>query len=186
MTTRWRPVFAPACLYFVSTTPANRRHLFWSEAAKRLVTDSLDCMRLRRRLKLYAFVIMPNHVHLIIQCRARDPLGAVMRDFKKHTADRLVRYHRARSDHRELQRLVRAVQRPNKQQHKVWEDNYLAKAVWSAWFLLQKMEYVHYNPCQPYWNLTAAPEDYVWSSARFYYLEEPAVIPVDHAGPYLL
>ena len=44
------------------------------------------------------------------------------------------------------------------------------------------MTYMHNNPCQPHWNLVEHPEDYVWSSARFYLLEEPAIIPLDNAN----
>jgi putative transposase len=185
VTTRWRPVFEPSLLYFVTTSAASRDHLFRMESTRRLIADSLDCMRLRRRIKLFAFVVMPNHVHVIVQCNADDPLSDVMRDFKKHTAGRLVLYHAARRDHRELARFRVAVQRTGRQRRRIWEDGYLAKAVWSPAFLQQKLDYVHYNPCQSHWNLAPAPQDYVWSSARFYYLDEPAVIPVDHAGPYL-
>jgi putative transposase len=32
----------------------------------------------------------------------------------------------------------------------------------------QKITYVHENPLQEYWNLTDMPENYKWSSAKFY------------------
>jgi putative transposase len=149
---------------------------------KRLVIDSLDCMRLRKRLKLFAFVIMPNHIHIIIQCHVEDPLANVIRDLKKHTADRLIRHHRAEGDKSLLDFLASVVTRPEKQGYKVWDDGYLAKDVFSADFLRQKMTYVHNNPCQPHWSLAERPEDYIWSSARFYLIEEPAIIPLDNAN----
>jgi REP element-mobilizing transposase RayT len=80
--THWRPDFDPENLYFVTTTAVKHRHLFKRDVMKRLIVDSLDGMRLGERLKLYAFVIMPNHVHLVIQCRAKDPLSDVLRDLK--------------------------------------------------------------------------------------------------------
>jgi len=64
--THWRPDFNPDNLYFVTTNAVQHRHLFRSDVIKRLAVDSLDCMRLRKRLKLYVFVIMPNHIHGII------------------------------------------------------------------------------------------------------------------------
>jgi hypothetical protein len=48
------------------------------------------------------------------------------------------------------------------------------------------MNYLHSNLCQPRWNLVERPEDYVWSSARFYLLEELAVIPVENAALLLV
>jgi putative transposase len=81
--------------------------------------------------------------------------------------------------------LASAVIHPEKQKHKVWEDGYNAKDVLSPEFLQQKMEYIHNNPCQPHWNLAERPEIYPWSSARFYILREPALIPIDNVGNLL-
>jgi REP element-mobilizing transposase RayT len=91
--TSWRPDFNPDHLYFVTSSAVQHRHLFRRDVIKRLVVDSLDCVRLRERIKLYVFVIMPNHQHVIIQCRAEDPLADVIRDLKKHIADRLIRHY---------------------------------------------------------------------------------------------
>ena len=179
--TNWRPDFSPDHLYFVTTSATQHRHLFKRCLVKRLIVDALDCMRLRERFKLYAFVIMPNHVHVIIQCRAEDPLADVVRDLKKHTADRLVRQYRAEGNQAALSFLASAVTQPAKQRYKVWEDGYNAKDVFSPEFLRQKMVYVHNNPCQAHWSLVEQPEKYVWSSARFYLLEETAIIPLDNA-----
>ena len=177
----WRPDFDPDHLYFVTTTAVDRRPLFKREVTKRLVVDVLDCLHLRQRLKLYAFVVMPNHVHFITQCGAEDPLSGVVRDLKKQVADRFIRQCRAEGNDSALAILASAVTQPKKQRYKVWEDGYVAKDVFSAEFLRQKMDYIHNNPCQPHWALVEQPEAYVWSSARFYVLKEPAVIPLDNA-----
>jgi len=180
--TNWRPDFNPDNLYFVTTNAVQQRHLFRRDVMKRLIVDSLDCMRLRKRFKLYVFVIMPNHLHVIIQCSAEDPLADVIRDLKKHIADRLIRHYQVESNQSVLEFLASVVTRSDKQRHKVWEDGYNAKDVFSPEFLRQKMTYLHNNPCQPHWNLAERPEDYVWSSARFYLLEEPAIIPLDNVN----
>jgi REP element-mobilizing transposase RayT len=184
--TNWRPDFDPDNLYFVTTTAVQRRYLFRRDVTKRLIVDSLDCMRLRKRLKLYAFVVMPNHLHAIVQCRAKDPLSNIVRDLKKHIADRLVRHCRFEGKQSVLDFLASAVTRLDKQQYKIWEDGYVAKVVFSPEFLRQKMAYIHNNPCQPHWNLVERAEEYVWSSARYYLLEEPAIIPLDNANHLLV
>jgi len=180
--TNWRPDFNPDHLYFVTTNAVQHRHLFRSDVIRRLIIDSLDCMRLRKRLKLYTFVVMPNHLHAIIQCRAEDPLADVMRDLKKHIADRIVRHYQVKGNQSVLDFLASVVTRPDKQRYQVWEDGYDARDIFSPEFLQQKMTYVHNNPCQPHWNLVKRPEDYAWSSARFYLLEEPTLIPLDNAN----
>jgi putative transposase len=177
----WRPDFDPSHLYFVTTTNVQHHHLFRRGVMKRLVVDALDCMRLRRRFKLYGFVVMPNHLHLIMQCDADNPLPACVRDLKKHIADRLIRQYRTEGNQAMLDTLASMATHPNKQQTKVWEDGYNAKDVFSPEFLRQKLTYIHGNPCQPQWSLAELPKDYVWSSARFYLLDEPAIIPLDNA-----
>lgn len=183
--TNWRPDFDPDNLYFVTTSAVGRRHIFKGDVLKRLIVDSLDCMRLRKRLLLYTFVVMPNHLHIIIQCTGENPLASAIRDLKKHVADRIIRHYRALGNQSVLDFLASAVTRPDKQRYKVWEDGYNAKDIFSPDFLRQKMTYVHNNPCQPHWALAECPEDYPWSSARLYLLEEPAVIPLDSASHLL-
>lgn len=181
----WRPDFRPDHLYFVTTSAVEHHHLFRRDITKRLMVDVLDCMRLRQRLQLYAFVLMPNHMHLIVQCRAEDPLADVVRDLKKQIADRLIRQYRVEGNRAALETLASGVTKPAKQRYKVWEDGYQAKDIFTPEFLRQKMTYVHDNPCQPHWQLAERPEDYMWSSARFYLLAEPALIPLDNANALL-
>lgn len=62
----WRPEYNPAHLYFVTITAVDRAMLFRRDLVRRLLVDVLDTMRLLHRLDLYAFVIMPNHMHFIV------------------------------------------------------------------------------------------------------------------------
>lgn len=70
-----------------------------------------------------------------------------MRDWKKQTSDRIVRHYKAEDNQECLTFLKAAVVRSNRQQHKVWEDGYNVKDIFSPDFLRQKMEYIHNNPC---------------------------------------
>jgi REP element-mobilizing transposase RayT len=175
----WRPNFQPEHLYFITTKAVDYAHLFQRDVLKRLVLDIFDCLRTQKRLKLFSFVIMPNHFHCIAQFSADDPLEDVLRDLKRHSADRLIRHLKAENNQKALSWLATKVERPEKQHYKVWEDGYNAKDVVTEVFLLQKMEYIHNNPCQPHWALSATPVDYIWSSARFYLTDEPCIIPID-------
>jgi REP element-mobilizing transposase RayT len=129
-------------------------------------------------MKLYAFVIMPNHIHLIVKLMQEYTLSNMMRDFKRHTARQIIRQFIAREESSKLE-LLQKLNKDSRQEYKVWEDRYDARDVFSIEFLEQKMDYVHHNPCQPHWNLAALPEDYPWSSARLYIANKPSVIAVD-------
>jgi putative transposase len=181
-----RPLFDPAHLYFITTTTIERAPLFRRDVAKRIVADSLNYMRVNEWLCLYVFVIMPNHVHLIVRFLEGHTLANVMRDFKKHVAKQLIRQYQAEGNQQALAFLEQAAHNVSGQQYKVWEDGYDARNVFSSDFLRQKAEYVHNNPCQPHWRLVERPELYAWSSARHYLLGEPAVIAVDDIGEWLI
>ncbi len=105
-------------------------------------------------------------------------MSDVLRDFKRHTARQIIRQAQAGQG-------IKGLSLPNtgkvnsKQEFKVWEDGYDARDIFSLDFLQQKTDYIHWNPGRPKWNLAKLPEDYLWSSARFYLAAQPAVIPID-------
>jgi len=175
----WRPNFIPEHLYFITTKAIDYTHIFQRDVMKRLLVDTLDCFRAQKRMKLFCFVIMPNHFHCIAQFSAADPLADALRDFKQRTADRVIRYLKVERNQKALDWLAAKVKRHEKQTYKVWEDGYNAKDIVSEDFLLQNVEYIHNNPCQEHWKLADSPENYIWSSACFYLMRSPCIIPVD-------
>jgi len=172
------PNFNPDYLYFVTTKAERHAHIFKRETIIRIILDSLHFLHTSGRMKLFAFVVMPNHIHLIIKLSREYTLSDMMRDFKRHTARQIIRQLHAENKTDSLDVLQR-LNKDKRQDFKVWEDGYDARDVFSIEFLEQKIDYIHYNPCQPHWNLAELPEDYPWSSARFYVADKSAVIPVD-------
>ncbi len=178
MTTRWRPDFDPHHLYFVTTTTANRAPIFRREIIKRIVVDALYYVSLMNKTSLYAFVIMPNHVHILLQCVESAPLRTWARAFKSAAARLIVRHYQVEGNKAVLETLGATVKRAEKQQYKVWEDGYLAKDIFTPGVLAQKLDYIHNNPLQPHWRLVDGAADYVWSSAGYYLENRPALIPI--------
>ncbi len=180
-----RPVFDPNHLYFITTTAVDRTHLFRRDVVKRIIADSLNYMRVSGWINLHVFVIMPNHIHIIVRFLEGHTLADVMREFKKFTSKQIIRQYQAEDNHRALDFLAQAASQIPDQQYKVWQDGYDARDVFSPAFFRQKAEYIHNNPCQPHWKLAERPEQYPWSSARYYLLGEPAIIAVDDAQELL-
>ncbi len=81
-----RPKFTSSNLYFVTTTEVNHAQLFQRDAMKRVLVDSLSYARAKAWIYLYCFVVMPNHIHLIVSIREGHTLADVLRDLKKYTA----------------------------------------------------------------------------------------------------
>ena len=136
-------------------------------------------------MKLFVFVIMPNHIHLIALFSKEHTLSDVMRDFKKFTARQVYRHFQAEGNGKVLDVLRREGEMV-KQEYKVWEDGYDARDVYSWQFLQQKMDYIHHNPCQLQWKLVETPEEYLWSTAGFYFAEKPCIIPIDDVREFFI
>ena len=79
----WHVHVDPAHLYFVTTSAVQRAHIFRRDAIKRILVDSLNTGRILGQYALYAFVIMPNHVHVIVRCLNEYTPSDVVREFKK-------------------------------------------------------------------------------------------------------
>jgi len=173
------PSFDPENLYFITTTSVNRSHLFTPDKHKQIIADSLVYMRQKGWFNLYAFVIMPNHIHLIVKFFSPYNLSNVMRDFKKYTSKQIVRNCRAENLRELLSYIESAGEAGAKSQYKVWEEGYDVREVFSISFLEQKLDYIHHNPCQPHWGLVEKPDDYLWSSACFYMEDRPTIIDID-------
>ena len=186
MTTRWRPEFDPDHLHFITTTAVNRAHIFRRAVVKRILVDTLHFVSVINGVSLYAFVVMPNHIHAIVQCPQDFPPKDWARAFKAGASQLVVRLYQVEHNESALDFLAATVTRPDKQKYKVWEDGYLPKSIVTPDFLVQKLTYVHNNPVQPHWHLVDVPEAYVWLSARFYLENEPCIIPVQDVRKLLI
>lgn len=177
----WPVQIDPAHLYFVTTGAVQRQHIFRRDVIKRILVDSLNTGRILKQYELFAFVIMPNHVHWIMRCLNDYTPPDILREFKKATANLILRHFEAEDNQKVLKFLASVVEPSHDQQYAVWEREYQAKNVFSPEFLRQKLDYVHRNPLQSHWRLVERPEQYFWSSARFYLSGKRALIPLSDA-----
>jgi len=73
-------------LYFVTTTVVDWVDIFTRPKYKHIVIDSLAYCQQNKGLKIYAWVLMNNHLHMIISVEGDHAIADVMRDFKKYTS----------------------------------------------------------------------------------------------------
>ena len=64
--------------------------------------------------------------------------------------------------------------------HRVWERRYYPFNVYSEQKLQEKLDYMHANPVKR--GLVSSPEEWLWSSFRFYYLNDASVLRMDRLG----
>jgi len=153
--------------------------IFQRSEIKQILVDSLSHLHKSGKIKLYAFVVMPNHIHWISRFACDPGLSGSVRDFKKFTARQIVQKYQFEINSQALSMLEKEARSIRDQQYKVWEDGFDARDIFSTNFLRQKVDYIHQNPCQSRWRLVTSPEEYPWSSAAFYLANRPAIIDLD-------
>ena len=79
----WPVHIDPAHLYFVTASAVRQARVFQRDVIKRILVDSLNTGRILSQYELFAFVIMPNHVHLIIRCLNGYTPGDVVRSSRR-------------------------------------------------------------------------------------------------------
>lgn len=139
-----------------------------------IVIASLTFCREQKRLRLHAYVILDNHLHLMV---SSENLSQVIRDFKRHTAKEILAV--ARQDNKQW--LLKQFEffkgaHKGESQHQVWQEGFHPQAITGEEMLRQKLDYIHYNPVRL--GLVDRPEDWRYSSARNYFGQE-GVLEID-------
>ncbi len=133
-------------------------------------------------LRMTAFVIMPNHLHLLVFCPQGTSINHVLREGKRFMAYEIVKRAKKAKQNEILQRMAWAVnptEFKNGSKHKVFKTSSDIKRIESQKFIDQKLNYIHANPCKGNRVLARQPEDYAHSSAAFY------ISGHDHRAPLI-
>lgn len=170
-------------LYFVTASICGWRHLLAEPKHSQIILDSLVWLQRTKRILLFAFVVMPSHLHLILKPECKT-IGAILRDFGSYTAHSIL--HELRNDRRDdLLLFFHAQRRDARHAHSIWQD-IQAKNIYSPEFLSQKMEYVHSNPVSKEWHLADDRADYKYASACFYDKGIAPIIPITNLNEWLM
>ncbi len=151
-------------VYFWTDTIKDWNHLLKPEKYKGLIIQILEDLCKKNLIRVFGFVIMPNHLHFLwehLKKNGREmPYASfnkaighlIIKDLKMHHVNVLPYF---KVDERE-------------REYRVWQRDALAVLMDSKKKFEQKLEYIHLNPLQEKWNLSTKPEGYRWSSAAFY------------------
>lgn len=133
---------------------------------KDIIIDSLRFLVKDNRVIIYGFVVMPNHIHIIWQMREGINPSHVQRDFLKYTAQQ-IKFDLKKNHPNVLEHFKVNLKDRNFQ---IWKNRPLSIPLWSIHVFEQKLDYIHNNPIQEKWKLADIPENYHYSSAKFYLL----------------
>jgi len=126
--------------HFVTFSCYQRQPFLRTPEAKDAVERFLEQTREQQGLLVAAYVLMPEHVHLLANEPAIDTLATFLQIFKQLTA--------------------RELKSPDQKQF--WQRRYYDFNVSSPEKYVEKLQYIHRNPVKR--SLVTSPEDYRWSS----------------------
>ena len=150
---------------FFTATILEWKPLLQEDEFKDIIIKSLLFLKNEKSIVVYAFVIMPNHIHLLWQIQNGHYPNVVQQRFLKFTAQQMKFKLLDSNDTRLAHYKVNAKDR----QYQFWERNPYVFDLWSPRLFEQKLDYIHQNPLQDKWKLAATTEGYRYSSANFYY-----------------
>ncbi len=151
-------------IQFFTATNLWWKKLLQPDKYKQIIIDSLKFLVEHERVKVYGFVIMPNHIHIVWKINENHKREDVQRDFLKYTAQ-IIKADLA-ENHPNVLKIFEVNLKDRKYQF--WERNPLSVDLYSRKVVVQKLDYIHANPLNGKWNLAHSLFDYWFSSYRFY------------------
>jgi putative transposase len=156
------------------------RH-FFQKKYRDIIIESLRYCQENKGLKIYGYVIMTNHIHLIVRANGEQILSGVLSDFKSYTATTILKdLPKSNESRREwLMHLFNIYAKKNKRPsaHQFWQKDNHPIELYSTKVILQKLDYIHNNPIRAGWvNMS---QYYVYSSASNYCEDGAGVLKVD-------
>lgn len=141
-----------------------------------IIIDSLKYLIEKSKVRLFAYVIMPSHVHLVMYVPEGKSVIDFMRDFKKFTSVEIRKHAERVNESNLLKRFMNNARFAKSQRYKIWMDRFDELIISTEKMMGIKVNYVHYNPVKA--GLVVKPEDWEFSSARNYYLDDHSLIKV--------
>lgn len=166
----------PDGVFFTTFIIVDWVDVFTRQCYRDVLIENLNFYHQQRGLRIYGYVVMTNHMHILLQ-QPEGNLSATIRDFKKMTARTIADMVTAEPESRRKDWLLHrfewnAGKRANTANHQVWIHGSSTEVIWSRPVFEQKLYYTHMNPVRAGW--VSRPEDWRYSSAA----DQVAVTPL--------
>lgn len=178
MAVRNKTKFIANEVYYITFTILDWKELFINDKYCNLVYKWFDYMKDKYGNKINGYVIMPNHLHALIYLTDKSPkLSVLIQNAKRFMAYEIIDLLAADG---KVALLEYFKIKPNKKKakHEVFQPRYDSLLIQTEKMFLQKLHYIHNNPCQEKWSLADNPEDYKYSSAANY-IENSGIYEID-------
>lgn len=170
--------------HYLTFVTFRRVPIFKNETICQFLIDTLEETRGKHRFKLISYVIMPDHVHLIINPSYCD-IEIVGKELKGISANKIIKWLKENKYFSSLEKLKLLNSKKRNHSYSVWQKKVKSVDLWSHKFILQKINYIHFNPVRA--GLCDHPANWKWSSYNAYLRKSQIDIPIqpDKKGYWL-
>jgi len=157
-------IYEPTHPHFVTCTILNWLPIFTRKESTQIIFDSLTYLQANENLKLYAYVILENHLHMIVQS---DDLSKTMQHFKRHTARQILNMLKEQKVHTILDQF-KFYKRAHKSKttYQVWQEGFQPILMRDDKTMINTIKYIHHNPVKR--GYVNDETHWLYSSAREY------------------
>ena len=168
MAVRNKTPFIADEIYFITFTIFGWKKIFLDNTYCDLIYKWFDYGKEKYNNRVHGYVIMPNHIHVLMRISQSSPeISKLIFNAKRFLAYG-IRDLLQKEDKRDLLDFFAENKNKPKANYRIFEPRYDSLIIQTEKFFLQKLNYIHNNPCQEKWNLAMKPEDYRHSSAANY------------------
>jgi len=170
-------------VYFITFTVTDWIDVFTRLNYRNIIVESLEYCRINKGLKLFAWCLMTNHIHMVCTTEPPFKMSGFARDFKKFTAKAVLHNIQTLPESRRdwmLYRFEFAGKYDRRiKKYRFWQDKSHPVELTTAEMIERRINYIHENPVKT--GVVADAEDYLYSSARNY-AGLSSVIDIDLIG----
>jgi putative transposase len=163
--------------YYSTCTIVAWLPVFQREPYFQIIINSLQYCQLNKGLFLLGYVIMPTHLHLITSNESDTTLSDIMRDFRTYTSRKIREQLESDGRINTIKIFKNSAKNLQKQDYRVWHEDYHPVGLKSEKWFNQKMRYMHHNPVRM--GFVELPEHWKYSSARNWLLNDDSIIKID-------
>jgi putative transposase len=174
MPTRLKRYYGFGHLHFLTFSCYQRRPLLDTPMVRNFFLSSLNEIRTRYHFELWGYVVMPEHVHLLLSEPPIRDLSVALKALKQ----RISRDLRGRIPNANKHLLPVAITNLSSNLPRLWEPRFYDFNAIPKKKLIEKLNYMHANPVTR--GLVNHPAAWIWSSYRFYETGEKGTISIDH------
>lgn len=159
-------------LHFITTSCYQRLPLLGEAQNRDLLLQVLERVRRRYRFVVVGYVVMPEHVHLLLSEPERGDPSKLMQAIKQGFARGLLSALRAGADPRPGSLWTSVLHNGH-----IWQARFYDFVVFTEKKRIEKLSYMHRNPVKR--GLVESPEEWQWSSYRHYAEGERGIVLVN-------